>query len=124
MAQVYHYRYKGKQITKQEKCKASIPLDKARIWLDFNEVCAYNEQEKAPIYLFSQADLVNDSEGNDIILQTARIYSKAAGKDTLPAVCSRDSLQVLPVCSINYMREWKYLCLTMTLMNQINRMQF
>ena len=36
-----------------------------------------------------------------IILQTARIYSKATGKSTLLAVCSRDSQQVLPVCSIN-----------------------
>ena len=35
------------------------------------------------------------------ILQTARIYSKATDKSTLLAVCSRDSLQVLPVCSIN-----------------------
>ena len=34
------------------------------------------------------------------ILQTARIYSKAIGKSTLLAVCSRDSLQVLSVCSI------------------------
>ena len=35
------------------------------------------------------------------ILQTARIYSKATGKSTLLAVCSRDSMQVLPVRSIN-----------------------
>ena len=34
------------------------------------------------------------------ILQTARIYSKATGKIALLAVCSRDSMQVLPVCSI------------------------
>ena len=35
-----------------------------------------------------------------IILQTARIYSKATDKSTLLAVCSRDLLQVLSVCSI------------------------
>ena len=38
--------------------------------------------------------------GKPFILQTARIYSKAAGKSTLLAICSRDSLQVLMVCSI------------------------
>ena len=37
----------------------------------------------------------------DIILQTARIYSRATGKSTMLAVGSRDSPQVLPVCSIN-----------------------
>ena len=37
----------------------------------------------------------------NVILQTARIYSRATGKCTLLAFCSRDSLQVLPVCSIN-----------------------
>ena len=42
------------------------------------------------------------------ILQTARIYSKATGKSTLLAVCSRDSLQVLPVCSINSSAECQY----------------
>ena len=36
-----------------------------------------------------------------IILQIARIYSKAIGKSTLLAVCSRDSLQVFAVCSVN-----------------------
>ena len=67
MAQAYPYEYKGKQRTKQDKCSAFIPLDKARIWLDFNEFCAIDEN-KNPIYLFSQADIVNDSEGNDIEL--------------------------------------------------------
>lgn len=36
------------------------------------------------------------------ILQTARIYSRAADKSTLLAVYSRDLLQVLSVCSINW----------------------
>ena len=36
-----------------------------------------------------------------VILQTARIYSRATDKSTLLAVCSRDSLQVLVVCSID-----------------------
>ena len=36
-----------------------------------------------------------------VILQTARIYSRAINKSTLLAVCSRDSLQVLVVCSID-----------------------
>ncbi len=67
MAQAYPYEYKGKQRTKQDKCSAFISLDKARIWLDFNEFCAIDEN-KNPIYLFSQADIVNDSEGNDIEL--------------------------------------------------------
>lgn len=66
MAQAYPYQYKGKQTTKQDKCKASMTLDKARIWLDFNEFCACDE--KGVIYLFSQADIVNDSDGNDVEL--------------------------------------------------------
>lgn len=68
MAQVYRYQYKGKQTTKQDKCIASIPLDKARIWLDFNESCGGDDRGEAPIYLFSQADIVNDSDGNDVEL--------------------------------------------------------
>ena len=40
---------------------------------------------------------------NDI-LQTAWIYSRATDKSTLLAVCSRDSLQVLAVCSVNSRR--------------------
>ena len=67
MAQVYLYQYKIKQITKQDGCTASIPLDKARIWLDFNELCAEDDQGN-PIYLFSQADIVSDSDGNDVEL--------------------------------------------------------
>ena len=38
-----------------------------RIWLDFNEWCAEDDQGN-PIYLFSQADIVNDSDGNDVEL--------------------------------------------------------
>lgn len=68
MAQAYPYQYKGKQTTKQEKCKASMPLDKARIWLDFNECCAYDKEGEPTIYLFSQADIVNDSYGNNVEL--------------------------------------------------------
>lgn len=68
MAQTYPYWYKGKLRIKQEKCKAIVPLDKARIWLDFNEFCAIDKDGETPIYLFSQADIVNDSEGNDLEL--------------------------------------------------------
>lgn len=68
MAKAYSYQYRGKQTTKQDKCKATMPLDKARIWLDFNECCDYDENGEATIYLFSQADVVNDSEGNDVEL--------------------------------------------------------
>lgn len=68
MAQAYPYEHKGKQTSKQDKCKASMPLDKARIWLDFNECCAYDETGEPTIYLFSQADIVNDSDGNDVEL--------------------------------------------------------
>ncbi len=67
MAQVYSYQYNGKQRMKQDKCRASMTLDKARIWLDFNEYCA-DDKDNAPIYLFSTADIVNDSEGNDVEL--------------------------------------------------------
>jgi hypothetical protein len=67
MAQAYSYQYKGKQTTKQDKCKAIMPLDKVRIWLDFNEYCA-DAKTGEPIYLFSQADIVNDSIGNDVAL--------------------------------------------------------
>lgn len=35
------------------------------------------------------------------MLQTTKSYSKATGKSTLLVVCSLDSLQVLPMCSIN-----------------------
>lgn len=44
-----------------------MPLDRTRIWLDFNEFCAV-DQDGAPIYLFSQADIVNDSDGKDVEL--------------------------------------------------------
>lgn len=67
MAQAYSYQYNKKQRMKQDKCRASITLDKARIWLDFNEHCA-DDKDNAPIYLFSTADIVNDSEGNDVEL--------------------------------------------------------
>ena len=67
MAQAHPYQYKGKQTAKQDRCTASIPLDKVRIWLDFNEWCTEDDQGN-PIYLFSQADIVNDSDGNDVEL--------------------------------------------------------
>ena len=67
MAQAYSYWYNGEQRIKQDKCRASMTLDKARIWLDFNEYCA-DDKDNAPIYLFSTADIVNDSEGNDVEL--------------------------------------------------------
>lgn len=68
MAQAYLYQYKGKQIMKQDKLKAVVPLDKTRIWLDFNEFCAVDEKDGAPIYIFSQGDVVNDSDGKDVTL--------------------------------------------------------
>lgn len=68
MAQAYPYQYKGKLTTKQDLCKASMPLDKTRIWLDFNEFCDSDENGEATLYLFSQADIVNDSDGNDVEL--------------------------------------------------------
>ncbi len=68
MAQVYPYRYKGELREKQDKCRTDMPLDKSRIWLDFNELCAMDPDDKSPIYLFSQADIVNDSDGNDVEL--------------------------------------------------------
>lgn len=60
---IHPYKYNGKMTTKQDKCKSSMPLDKPRVWVDFNELCADDN-----IYLFSQADIVNDSEGNDVEL--------------------------------------------------------
>lgn len=68
MAQAYPYRYNGALRTKQDKCRTAMPLDKARIWLDFNEFCTLDTEQEAPVYLFSQADIVNDSEGNDVEL--------------------------------------------------------
>lgn len=68
MAQAYPYQYKGKQTTKQDKLKAVMPLDKTRIWLDINEFCAVDEKTGAPIYIFSQGDIVNDSDGRDVAL--------------------------------------------------------
>lgn len=68
MAQAYPYPYNGALRTKQDKCRTAMPLDKARIWLDFNEFCALDADQKAPIYLFSQADIVTDSEGTDVEL--------------------------------------------------------
>lgn len=75
MAQAYPYLYQGKQRMKQDKCRASMPLDRPRIWMDFNEYCADDEQDGAPIYLFSQADIVNDSDGNDVELSEALAVS-------------------------------------------------
>lgn len=37
--------------------------------MDFSELCAAEEAGTAPVYLFSQADIVNDSDGNDIELR-------------------------------------------------------
>lgn len=67
MARVYPYIYKGEPRTKQDKCTADVPLDRARIWLDFNELCG-EDGDGVPLYLFSRADIVNDSEGNDVEL--------------------------------------------------------
>lgn len=67
MAQAYPYLYQGTWTTKQDKCTTSMPLDKARIWLDFNELWAEDETG-APVYLFSQGDVVNDSSGADVLL--------------------------------------------------------
>lgn len=53
---------------RQNKCTATMPLDKTRIWLDFNEFCAIAKEDQAPIYLFSQADITNDSNGKDVTI--------------------------------------------------------
>lgn len=68
MAQTYSYQYKGELRIKQDKCRTNMMLDKSRIWLDFNEFCGIDEGDGAPIYLFSQADIVNDNDGNDVEL--------------------------------------------------------
>lgn len=68
MAQVYWYLYKGELRTKQDKCRTSLPLDKARVQLDFSELCGTAPGDGAPVYWFSQADIVNDSDGNDVAL--------------------------------------------------------
>lgn len=75
MAQVYPYLYRGELRTKQDKCRTAVPLDKPRIWLDFNELCDADEASGAPIYLFSQADIVNDSEGTDVALHEGKEVS-------------------------------------------------
>lgn len=67
-AQAYPYFYNGSWTSKQDKCRTSVPLDKPRIWLDFNELCGEGP-EGEPVYLFSQGDVVNDSSGNDLILR-------------------------------------------------------
>ena len=67
MAQAYPYTFHGKQLLKQDKCTASLPLDKPRLWLDFNELAAEDE-DGAPVYLFSRGDVVNDSAGGDVEL--------------------------------------------------------
>jgi len=51
-----------------------MPLDKTRVWLDFNELCAVDEDNR-PIYLFSQGDIVNDSAGNDVELHDGMTVS-------------------------------------------------
>ena len=58
---------------KQNKYMTTISLDKTRIWLDFNEFCAIAKEDEAPIYLFSQADIVNDSDGNDITIYSPQV---------------------------------------------------
>lgn len=45
-----------------------MSLDKPRIYLDFNELCDVDQESEAPIYLFSQGDIVNDSDGKDVEL--------------------------------------------------------
>ena len=67
MAQAYPYFYDGIWTFKQDKCRTSMPLDKPRIWLDFNELCACGPAGE-PVYFFSRADIVNDSCGNDVEL--------------------------------------------------------
>lgn len=55
------YNFHGKQTYKQIHLLCD-KLDKPRISLDFNEIVDEN------LYLLSQADIVNDSAGNDIEL--------------------------------------------------------
>lgn len=45
-----------------------IILDKPRIWLDFNEIVGTDKDGNINLYLFSRTDIVNDSEGKDIVL--------------------------------------------------------
>lgn len=68
MAQAYPYWYQGRWTDRQEKCRSSMRLDKARIWLDFNELWGVDPEDGAPVYLFSQGDVVNDSTGADVEL--------------------------------------------------------
>lgn len=68
MAQAYPYTLRVELRMEQHKCTPSMLLDKPRIWLDFNGFYAVDESSGAPIYLFSQADIVNDSTGADVEL--------------------------------------------------------
>lgn len=68
MAQTYPYQYKGELRIKQDKCRTTMMLDKPRIWLDFNEFCGIDEEDGAPVFLFSQADIVNNADGSDVEL--------------------------------------------------------
>lgn len=104
MARVYPYRYEGRLRTKQEKPRASVPLDKPRIRLDFGECCAA-VADGAPVYLFSRADIVSDSEGNDTELREGLVvgvfdedFDDAHGPDPLLAdgVVLKNDLGVCP----------------------------
>lgn len=65
MALVHPYVYKKKITQKQDKLISNIPLDKPRIWIDFNEFVD-SDDEGVSVYLFSQCDVVNDSNGSDV----------------------------------------------------------
>lgn len=73
MAQAYPYLYQGRRVLKQDKCRWEGPLDKARLWLDFNELC-FSDGD-GPVYLFSRGDVVNDSAGRDVALYAGMAVS-------------------------------------------------
>ena len=75
MANIYSYMFNGRKTTKQDKCQTNLSLDKPRIWLDFNELIDTDEEGVGCLYLFSQADVVNDSNGKDIELYEGMIVS-------------------------------------------------
>ncbi|MCI8970294.1 MAG: hypothetical protein HFF99_02405 [Oscillibacter sp.] len=87
MAQAYPYWYNGKWRCKQDKCRTSMSLDKARIWLDFNEFCELDSADGAPIYLFSQGDIVSDSAGKDVELREGMevsVFDEDLGPENRP----------------------------------------
>ena len=95
MAEIYSYMYKGKLAKKQVKSTTAMPLDKARIWLDFNEVVGADEDGNSNLYLFSQADIVNDSQGNDVKLtegMVVSVYDEDTDQNNFPDAMLADGI--------------------------------